>query len=165
MRAPQDAFEVAGSRPQIFDSSKVLKSAQVADMTLPGETTVPRLPVLDKTRSYTTLERDAKGGSPKKRWPAYEPVSSGGVGGTKGSRVPGAKSRKTTEGGRPGSSEERGNIKTSNDVIEYYVKNGHGAEIKLFHCNKPSFTDRFQPYELVVVSREKANLEHFTLSA
>ena len=143
----------------------MLKSAQGSDLVLPGGTTVPRLPVLDKTVSYSTLERDAKGGSPKKRWPAYDPVSSGGVGGAKGSRVPGAKSRKTTEGGRPGSSEERGDIRTSNDVIEYYVKNGHGAEIKLFHCNKPSYTDRFQPYELVVVSREKANLEHFTLSA
>ena len=111
----------------------MLKSAQGSDLVLPGGTTVPRLPVLDKTVSYSTLERDAKGGSPKKRWPAYDPVSSGGVGGAKGSRVPGAKSRKTTEGGRPGSSEERGDIRTSNDVIEYYLKNGDGAEIQLCH--------------------------------
>ena len=56
-------------------------------------------------------------------------------------------------------------IKTSMDVIEYYVKNGHGAEIKLFHCNRIIDSDQFLPYELVVVPRGRVNPEHFTISA
>ena len=60
---------------------------------------------------------------------------------------------------------EVANIKTSQDVIDYYIKHGHNAQIKLFHCNTMPQGDNFNPYELQVVDRQKVNTEHFTISS
>ena len=71
-----------------------------------------------------------------------------------------------------GSSEEESdvdpevaNIKTSKDVIDYYIRHGHNAQIKLFHCNTMPQGDNFNPYQLQVVDRQKVNTEHFTISS
>ena len=76
-----------------------------------------------------------------------------------------------TLGGSSGSEEESdvdpevANIKTSKDVIDYYIRHGHNAQIKLFHCNTMPQGDNFNPYQLEVVDRQKVNTEHFTISS
>ncbi|UPR05068.1 heavy chain of dynein [Chloropicon primus] len=60
---------------------------------------------------------------------------------------------------------EVANIKTSKDVIDYYIRHGHNAQIKLFHCNTMPQGDNFNPYQLEVVDRQKVNMEHFTISS
>eukprot|EP00854_Cymbomonas_tetramitiformis_P001348 gene1348-1949_t len=52
----------------------------------------------------------------------------------------------------------------SNDVVQYYVRNGHFAEVKLFHCNIADTGENFRPYDLVAVPRELAEPEHYTIS-
>ena len=62
-------------------------------------------------------------------------------------------------------------IETSDEIIEYYVRNGMGAEVKLFYC-VPTATDddaTFAPYDLRVVSKDfitaHKHLEHYTMAA
>jgi hypothetical protein len=43
-------------------------------------------------------------------------------------------------------------FKTSNDVIMYFVRHGHNADVKAFHCNLIPQGVNFHPYELVPVS-------------
>ena len=56
-------------------------------------------------------------------------------------------------------------ILTSTDVVEYYVKNGLGAPIKVFYCvDAPRTEDSFTPYDLLVVPKNQVqgkNVEHY----
>ena len=71
-------------------------------------------------------------------------------------------------GGGDGTPEGAG-IFTSNDVIEYYVKNGLGAPIKVFYCvDAPRTEDSYAPYDLLVVPKNQVqgkNVEHYTVSS
>ena len=78
-----------------------------------------------------------------------------------------ARSSRRSAGG-DGTPEGAG-IFTSNDVIEYYVKNGLGAPIKVFYCvDAPRTEDSFTPYDLLVVPKNQVqgkNVEHYTVSS
>ncbi|KAK3267509.1 hypothetical protein CYMTET_23939 [Cymbomonas tetramitiformis] len=56
-------------------------------------------------------------------------------------------------------------IKTGDDVVEFYARNGKESEVKFFYCNRADTGIQFRPYDLEVVSREEAGPEYFTLSA
>lgn len=55
-----------------------------------------------------------------------------------------------------------GELRTGNDVIEYYARYGHSAMIKVFFCNR---TSPDSPFELLVVPRALRSKEHFTVTA
>eukprot|EP00242_Pyramimonas_sp_CCMP2087_P005349 CAMPEP_0198205188 /NCGR_PEP_ID=MMETSP1445-20131203/8681_1 /TAXON_ID=36898 /ORGANISM="Pyramimonas sp., Strain CCMP2087" /LENGTH=1441 /DNA_ID=CAMNT_0043877371 /DNA_START=94 /DNA_END=4415 /DNA_ORIENTATION=+ len=56
-------------------------------------------------------------------------------------------------------------IKTGDDVVEFYARNGKESEVKFFYCNRADTGIFFRPYDLEVVCREDAANEYFTLSA
>jgi len=64
---------------------------------------------------------------------------------------------------------EGAGILTSTDVVEYYVKNGLGAPIKVFYCvDAPRTEDSFTPYDLLVVPKNQVqgkSVEHYTVSS
>ena len=64
---------------------------------------------------------------------------------------------------------EGAGIYTSNDVVEYYVRNGLGAPIKVFYCvDAPRTEDSFTPYDLVVVPKNTVqgkHVEHYTVTS
>ena len=60
-------------------------------------------------------------------------------------------------------------IKTSEDIVEYYVRNGLGAPIKVFYCVPAPVTNTgYAPYDLVVVPKEHVenkDVEHYTVTS
>jgi dynein heavy chain len=60
-------------------------------------------------------------------------------------------------------------IKTSEDIVEYYVRNGLGAPIKVFYCvAAPTTNTGYTPYDLVVVPKEHVenkDVEHYTVTS
>lgn len=56
-------------------------------------------------------------------------------------------------------------IRTGNDVIEYYARYGHGARVKVFHCNRALPPGQGSPYELTIVPRQCVDLEYYTITA
>ena len=60
-------------------------------------------------------------------------------------------------------------IKTSEDIVEYYVRNGLGAPIKVFYCvSAPVTHTGYTPYDLVVVPKEHVenkDVEHYTVTS
>ena len=60
-------------------------------------------------------------------------------------------------------------IKTSEDIVEYYVRNGLGAPIKVFYCVPAPVTNTgYAPYDLVVVPKEHVEnkgVEHYTVTS
>ena len=60
-------------------------------------------------------------------------------------------------------------IKTSEDIVEYYVRNGLGAPIKVFYCVPAPVTNTgYAPYDLVVVPKEyveNKDVEHYTVTS
>ncbi|KAK3272243.1 hypothetical protein CYMTET_19451 [Cymbomonas tetramitiformis] len=127
-----------------------------------SETTIPRLPQLPAARSL-----DAKVPSSRRR------VASSKSGGRRVIRER-ATQQLTQSREResfpelPGIAEaqrsELQQLRSSNDVVQYYVRNGHFAEVKLFHCNIADTGENFRPYDLVAVPRELAEPEHYTIS-
>eukprot|EP00201_Polytomella_parva_P020499 CAMPEP_0175042260 /NCGR_PEP_ID=MMETSP0052_2-20121109/2450_1 /TAXON_ID=51329 ORGANISM="Polytomella parva, Strain SAG 63-3" /NCGR_SAMPLE_ID=MMETSP0052_2 /ASSEMBLY_ACC=CAM_ASM_000194 /LENGTH=3805 /DNA_ID=CAMNT_0016305023 /DNA_START=33 /DNA_END=11446 /DNA_ORIENTATION=+ len=56
-------------------------------------------------------------------------------------------------------------INTGEDVVEFYGKFGQDSAVKFFYCNRANNSVRFRPYDLVVVPRQKAEMEYYTMSA
>ena len=60
-------------------------------------------------------------------------------------------------------------IKTSSDIIEYYVRNGLGAPIKVFYCVASPVTNMtYTPYDLIVVPKEfveHKGIDHYTVTS
>ena len=119
---------------------------------------VPRLPTLDGARSFVSASSTL---------PRALHERTGSVMPERGVYEKGAKRIRTTAGMRepPPDPDLLPGIHTSNDVIEYFVRHGHAAEVKLFHCVKANTGDKFCPYDLVVVPREKVGDQYYTISA
>ena len=56
-------------------------------------------------------------------------------------------------------------IKTGDDVVVFYARQGKESEVKFFYCNRADTGIFFRPYDLEVVAREEVNPEYFTISA
>ena len=60
-------------------------------------------------------------------------------------------------------------ITNSQEIVEYYVRNGLGAPIKVFYCvDAPVTDDSYTPYDLAVVPKEHVenkDVEHYTVTS
>lgn len=56
-------------------------------------------------------------------------------------------------------------VRTSDDVVEFYAKYGQDSPVKFFFCRPAPAGLLFRPYDLVVVRREEAGDYYYTMSA
>jgi dynein heavy chain len=57
-------------------------------------------------------------------------------------------------------------IKSGEDAIAFFAKNGSATSVKLLYCNRVQQSDvTFAPYDLEVVPEDQINAEYFTVSA
>ena len=56
-------------------------------------------------------------------------------------------------------------LHTGVDAAEFFARRGTHTPVKFVYLNRASTGDSFRPYDLVVVRREKVQVEHFTMSA
>jgi hypothetical protein len=56
-------------------------------------------------------------------------------------------------------------LKTGEDAISFFAKNGSQTPIKFVYCNRAQAGETFEPYELDVVPEDKIDPEYFTISA
>ncbi|CAD7701710.1 unnamed protein product, partial [Ostreobium quekettii] len=84
----------------------------------------------------------------------------------------GKRTRTSTQDGESKEGNDQGldassiaNVKTIDDVIEFYGKYGQDGPIKFFYCNRADTGVLFRPYDLVVASSETLQPEYFTVSA
>eukprot|EP00899_Mesostigma_viride_P020786 jgi/Mesvir1/28709/Mv19680-RA.1 len=68
-------------------------------------------------------------------------------------------------GGEENLLRELDNIHTGDDAVEFYARHGQESGVKFFYCNKADTGLDFRPYDLVVVSREEANPDYYTISS
>jgi dynein heavy chain len=60
---------------------------------------------------------------------------------------------------------ELAKIRTGEDAIAFFAKNGSATSVKLLYCNRVQQTDvTFAPYDLIVVPEDQINVEYFTIS-
>eukprot|EP00741_Cyanophora_paradoxa_P024436 tig00022075_g23593.t1 len=62
-------------------------------------------------------------------------------------------------------SEESEELKTGNDAIAFFARYGQNSPVKFVYMNRARTGDNFRPYDLIIVSREEVEPEHFTMSA
>eukprot|EP00884_Botryococcus_braunii_P021647 jgi/Botrbrau1/8166/Bobra.357_2s0012.1 len=66
----------------------------------------------------------------------------------------------------PDEADAAGQVKTGDDVMQFYAKYGQGSAVRYFYCNRVHSKVLFGPYDLLVVPREDVDpQEHFTMSA
>ncbi|TYZ58010.1 hypothetical protein PybrP1_003505 [[Pythium] brassicae (nom. inval.)] len=58
-----------------------------------------------------------------------------------------------------------GFLRTGEDAIAFFARNGSDSEIKFVHLNRAGAGVAFRPYDLVVVSQGDVASEHFTMSS
>ena len=57
-------------------------------------------------------------------------------------------------------------IKTGEDAISFFAKNGNSTPVKFLYCNKASQNSKeFRPYDLIVVPEKEIQSEYYTVSA
>lgn len=56
-------------------------------------------------------------------------------------------------------------LKTGEDAIAFFARNGSDSEIKFVHLNRAHTGLAFRPYDLMVVAQGDVNSEHFTMSS
>ncbi|TMW64715.1 hypothetical protein Poli38472_011595 [Pythium oligandrum] len=56
-------------------------------------------------------------------------------------------------------------LKTGEDAIAFFARNGSDSEIKFVHLNRADTGVAFRPYDLMVVDPDDIASEHFTMSA
>jgi hypothetical protein len=57
------------------------------------------------------------------------------------------------------------NLRTGEDVISYFALRGATGPLKVIYLNRAQNAHAFRPYDLVPVPRQRAGVEHFTMSA
>lgn len=57
-------------------------------------------------------------------------------------------------------------IRTGEDAISFFAKNGNTTPVKFLYCNRASeISKNFRPYDLLVVPEKEIHAEYFTISA
>eukprot|EP00762_Andalucia_godoyi_P000667 ANDGO_05392.mRNA.1 hypothetical protein GUITHDRAFT_84409 len=56
-------------------------------------------------------------------------------------------------------------LHTGDDAVQYFSNAGKDAVVKFVYLNRANTGDNFRPYDLVVVSKDETDAEHFTMSA